>query len=116
MTKCDFIQHLEGRTDIQTTHQSKKGHDGQIDCKQFVLTVRIAVGTGRRGVTEFFDEPLRGFVCERAAVQSAEFVLIQHMVKIARGILGVSQVYEKKYIVSSIDIYIENIRLLLCMH
>lgn len=53
----------------------------------------ISIETGRRGVTEFFDEPLRGFVCERAAVQSAEFVLIQHMVKIARGILGVSQVY-----------------------
>lgn len=30
---------------------------------------------------EFFDERLRGFVWERAAVQSAEFVLIQHMVK-----------------------------------
>lgn len=56
----------------------------------------MATGTGRREVTEFFDEPLRGFVCERAAVQSAEFVLIQHMVKIAWGggeILGVSQVY-----------------------
>lgn len=63
------------------------------DCKQFVLTVWVSTGTGRRGVTEFFDEPLRGFVCERAAVQSAEFVLIQHMVKIAWGILGVSQVY-----------------------
>lgn len=114
MRKCDFIQHLEGRTDIQTTHQSKKGHDGQIDCKQFVLTVWIAVGTGRRGVTEFFDEPLRGFVCERAAVQSAEFVLIQHMVKIARG-FWVSARFMKK-IHCIINRYIENIRLLLCMH
>lgn len=33
----------------------------------------------------FFDERLRGFVCERAAVQSAEFVLIQHMVKNRKG-------------------------------
>lgn len=45
-------------------------------------------------VTEFFDEPPRGFVGKRAAVQSAEFVLIQHMVKIACGILGDSQVYK----------------------
>lgn len=65
------------------------------DCKQFVLNVWISTGNRKRGVTEFFDEPLRGFVCERAAVQSAEFVLIQHMVKIAWGILGVSQVYGK---------------------
>lgn len=50
----------------------------------------MATGTGRREVTEFFDEPLRGFVCERAAVQSAEFVLIQHMVKIAWGGFWVS--------------------------
>lgn len=50
----------------------------------------MAIGTGRREVTEFFDEPLRGFVCERAAVQSAEFVLIQHMVKIAWGGFWVS--------------------------
>lgn len=59
---------------------------------RFVLTAWTATGTGRREVTEFFDEPLSGFVCERAAVQSAEFVLIQHMVKIARGMLDVSQV------------------------
>lgn len=59
---------------------------------RFVLTARVATGTGRRKVTEFFDEPLRGFVCERAAVQSAEFVLIQHMVKIAWGMWDVSQV------------------------
>lgn len=63
------------------------------DRLQTVLTVWLSIGTGRRGVTEFFDEPLRGFVCEREAVQSAEFVLIQHMVKIAWGILGVIQVY-----------------------
>lgn len=50
----------------------------------------------KRGVTEFFDEPLRGFVGKRAAVQSAEFVLIQHMVKIACGILGDSQVYKMR--------------------
>lgn len=56
--------------------------------------MRISIGNGRTGVTEFFDEPLRGFVCERAAVQSAEFVLIQHMVKIVWGIWGVGQVYE----------------------
>lgn len=56
--------------------------------------MRISIGNGRTGVTEFFHEPLRGFVCERAAVQSAEFVLIQHMVKIVWGIWGVSQVYE----------------------
>lgn len=56
--------------------------------------MRISIGNGRTGVTEFFDEPLRGFVWERAAVQSAEFVLIQHMVKIVWGIWGVSQVYE----------------------
>lgn len=55
-----------------------------------VLIVQTVTESGRRGVTEFFDEQLRGFVCERAAVQSAEFVLIQHMVKkIAGGILGV---------------------------
>lgn len=59
---------------------------------RFVLTAPMATGTGRRKVTEFFDEPLRGFVCERAAVQSAEFVLIQHMVKIAWGMWDVSQV------------------------
>lgn len=46
-----------------------------------VLIVQTVTESGRRGVTEFFDEQLRGFVCERAAVQSAEFVLIQHMVK-----------------------------------
>lgn len=67
--------------------------------------MQITVGTGRKGVTEFFDEPLRGFVCERAAVQSAEFVLIQHMVKIAWGILGDNQVYEKNDILSPMDIH-----------
>ncbi len=85
-----YFTKFQHRTDIKTTHQSK---NDMTDCKLFVLTVWISIGTGRRGVTEFFDEPLRGFVCERAAVQSAEFVLIQHMVKIAWGILGVSQVY-----------------------
>lgn len=65
----------------------------QTDCKLYVLTVWLSIGTGRRGVIEFFHEPLRGFVCEREAVQSTEFVLIQHMVKIAWGILGVIQVY-----------------------
>lgn len=63
-----------------------------MDCGRFVLTARVATGTGRRKVTEFFDEPLRGFVCGRAAVQSAEFVLIQHMVKIAWEMWDVSQV------------------------
>lgn len=66
----------------------------KMDHGRFVLTARMATGTGRRKVTEFFDEPLRGFVCERAAVQSAEFVLIQHMVKIAWGMRDVSQVCE----------------------
>lgn len=77
----------------------KKKKAGKTDCKQFILTMWISIGTGGREVTEFFDEPLRGFVCERAAVQSAEFVLIQHMVKIAWGILDVIQVYgnEKLY-------------------
>lgn len=50
-----------------------------------VLIVQTVTESGRRGVTGFFDERLRGFVCERAAVQSAEFVLIQHMVKNSRG-------------------------------
>lgn len=67
----------------------------KMDRRRLVLTARIATGTGRREVTEFFDEPLRGFVCERAAVQSAEFVLIQHMVKIAWGMWDVSQVCGK---------------------
>lgn len=50
-----------------------------------VWIVPTVTESGRRGVTGFFDERLRGFVCERAAVQSAEFVLIQHMVKNSRG-------------------------------
>lgn len=53
------------------------------------LIVQTVTESGRRGVTGFFDERLRGFVWERAAVQSAEFVLIQHMVKNSRGVGGV---------------------------
>lgn len=70
------------------------------------MTVWISIGTGRRGVTEFFDEPLRGFVCERAAVQSAEFVLIQHMVKIVWGGFWVSAKFMNICdIVASIDMF-----------
>lgn len=53
-----------------------------------VWIVQTVTESGRRGVTGFFDERLRGFVCERAAVQSAEFVLIQHMVKNSGGVGG----------------------------
>lgn len=65
---------------MEKEHNSRS-EDGQTR----VLIVQTVTESGRRGVTEFFDERLRGFVCERAAVQSAEFVLIQHMVKNSRG-------------------------------
>lgn len=80
-----------------------KGQDRPRDRQQFVVTVWTVMGTGWRGVTEFSDEPLRGFVCERAAVQSAEFVLIRHMVKIAWGRFGVSAEFLKKLMASSIN-------------
>lgn len=71
----------------------KEDNSGSERQQTLVLIVQTGTESGRRGVTEFFDERLRGFVCERAAVQSAEFVLIQHMVKkkkkSAGGILGV---------------------------
>lgn len=60
----------------------EKEHNSRSERQQtLVLIVQTVTESGRRGVAEFFDERLRGFVCERAAVQSAEFVLIQHMVK-----------------------------------
>lgn len=59
----------------------KEDNSGSERQQTLVLIVQTGTESGRRGVTEFFDERLRGFVCERAAVQSAEFVLIQHMVK-----------------------------------
>lgn len=54
----------------------------------FSLIVDECFDSGKSEVTEFFDEPLRGFVCERAAVQSAEFVLIQHNGKNSMGDFG----------------------------
>lgn len=72
----------------------EKGHNSRSERLQTpVLIVQTVTESGRRGVTGFFDERLRGFVCERAAVQSAEFVLIQHMVKNSRGGVGVRCVY-----------------------
>lgn len=61
--------------------EKKADNSGSERQQTLVLIVQTGTESGRRGVAERFDEPLRGFVCERAAVQSAEFVLIQHMVK-----------------------------------